>query len=191
MEKIKSIEELREIIKLRESNSLEFKEGLNDIKEESCSFLNLFGGRILIGVKDNGEIKGYSMKNENIEISRIQDSFNSIKPRIFGIEIYFVENVLVIDIPKGIEKPYYVSGKCYIREGKNKQLLISQKEVAAYFNLNNKRKNFDEEINNKFNIDENFNFKMLNAFINLTNINVDKKNQKMEENKLCIIQKKY
>ena len=178
MEKIKSMKGLRELINLRESSSLEFKEGLNDIKEETCSFLNLYGGRILIGVKDNGEIKGYSMKNENIEISRIQDSFNSIKPKTFGIEIYFVENVLVIDIPKGIEKPYYVSGKCYIREGKNKQLLKSQKEVANYFNLNNKRKNFDEEINKRFNIDEDFNFKMLNTFINLTNINVDRKKSK-------------
>ena len=59
MKKINTVEDLKSEIRLNESSTLEFKEGLTDIKEEVCAFLNLFGGKILIGVDNSGDIKGF------------------------------------------------------------------------------------------------------------------------------------
>ena len=56
------ISQLKAIIKRGESEVLEFKTsvaGLHPAMQTTCAFLNSeVGGTVLIGVKDNGEIKG-------------------------------------------------------------------------------------------------------------------------------------
>ena len=53
---------LKEKISLGESVSLEFKKCSNgihsDVYETVCSFLNRFGGEILLGVEDDGTVIG-------------------------------------------------------------------------------------------------------------------------------------
>ncbi len=56
------IVELLQILKTGESTTVEFKEALNkDIAKSVCSFANTKGGRIFIGVKNDGTPVGVQM----------------------------------------------------------------------------------------------------------------------------------
>ena len=161
MERLRNIRDIEKEIELGESSSLDFKEKIsNKIVKDMCAFLNFRGGRLLVGVSDKGEIVGVEMDNKTK--SALQDIFGKIEPKGSRAEIYKVKNVIVIDIPRGEEKPYMASGNCYIREGANSQKLKSHDEIKRYFNMKNDEINFDEKINDKFNVKEHFN---KNAFL--------------------------
>ena len=98
-----------------------------DIKKEIIAFANTNGGKIYIGIDDNGNIIG---------IDNIDDNFQSltgminegIKPSLIKYtqiktEKYDNKDVIVIDIQSGPNKPYYLSDKglkpsgVYLRHG--------------------------------------------------------------------------
>ena len=161
-------EEIISLIKLNESSNLEFKEKLDlkKLKIEVTSFLNFFGGTILVGVNDFGKVLGIKIENENKIISDLQQSFNSINPKPLNlINIYIKKNLIVIDVLKGDKKYYLCDGVCYIREGKNTQKLVNPNDINRFFNLKN-QKNFDEELNKEFNFENGF---YLNSFIKYVN----------------------
>ncbi len=107
-------EKLKEIIRNGESSTVEFKEMLTDkltLEKEIVAFLNLRGGKILIGVSDDKVIVGVDEKElKNIE-ERIMNKCRSVvKPEIIPIyETVFVNGryVIVLEV-RGIDKPYYV-----------------------------------------------------------------------------------
>ncbi len=114
-----------------ESENVELKSILSeDIKNEICAFLNSEGGTIYIGVDDNGKVIGINESNRDALDSTV---FNWIStafypnPRTLISLSYNEDNVYVIKIKKGIEKPYYLlkyglkpSG-VYIRVGRSKR----------------------------------------------------------------------
>ena len=53
--------ELKLLIKEGEGYKIEFKESLSNIDKEMVAFANSSGGRILLGVTDDGQIKGISV----------------------------------------------------------------------------------------------------------------------------------
>ena len=56
---------LRRLISLGEGQSLEFKQSLpDDLGRELCAFANSAGGKILIGVADDGSIKPLANLNK-------------------------------------------------------------------------------------------------------------------------------
>lgn len=62
-------EELLEQIKIGEGYTLELKETIgNSLGKEICAFANASGGKIILGVKDNGSIVGYKLTNSDIQI---------------------------------------------------------------------------------------------------------------------------
>ena len=100
-------------MKYEESNQVELKLELKDeIKNEIVAFLNTEGGTIYVGVNDNGDVIGFSDTKERDEIDSklsnwIQEAFFPLPSNL--IRYYFnSDNVLVIDIKKGDEKPYYL-----------------------------------------------------------------------------------
>ena len=70
-----TVEHIRKLIKDGEGFTVEFKECKNELTktvfETVCSFSNRYGGYILLGVKDNGEIIGV---NPNV-ITDIKKNF--------------------------------------------------------------------------------------------------------------------
>jgi ATP-dependent DNA helicase RecG len=78
--------ELKQLIQTGEGYHLEFKESLDkSLIEEVCAFANSSGGKVLLGVSDDGEIKG--IKTDNNILSRIQDVVNRLEPKL-NIKIY-------------------------------------------------------------------------------------------------------
>jgi len=84
-------EELSELLKTGEGLTLEFKENVSShLGKEICAFANSKGGRIILGVKDNGNILG--IKTTNALKSQIQTFARNIDP-VFSVETDEVEKV--------------------------------------------------------------------------------------------------
>ncbi|HOQ01172.1 MAG TPA: ATP-binding protein [Acetivibrio clariflavus] len=132
-----NIDEIKKIIKDGENSYIEFKEEnirAKELAEEIVAFSNSEGGIILIGVDDEGNIKGVS--DDKIEETVMNICRNSCIPHIVPFcEIVEIEGkkIAVISVPKGQNKPYYtVDHKYYIRVGTTKRI-ASKEELLRLF----------------------------------------------------------
>lgn len=131
-------EELFERIVKGEDMHTEFKEDLpsnEELAKEIVAFANTDGGQIIIGVSDNGEVIGVSDMDEALR--RIDDvAYNRCEPPITLIsETVKVGDVqvIVINVPKGEQRPYRTSsGFFYIRSG-NRVRQASREELLRLF----------------------------------------------------------
>ncbi len=110
--------ELQALVDQGEGFHLEFKEAINsNLSKEIVAFANAKGGRVLIGVDDDGNIKNKVLGND--DRSKIQDIARECDPSI-DITIGVVDgepNVLVLQVKEGVNKPYRSTGGFYMREG--------------------------------------------------------------------------
>jgi ATP-dependent DNA helicase RecG len=132
-----TIDEIKEIIQNGENSYIEFKEEeikAKELAEEIVAFSNSEGGMILIGVDDEGNIKG--VKDDKIEETVMNICRNNCIPHIIPLyESIEVEGkrIAVITIPKGLNKPYYTADhKYYIRVGTTKRI-ASKEELLRLF----------------------------------------------------------
>ena len=133
--------ELLEIIANGENSGVQFKR--DDIRPEQLAkevvaMANFQGGRVLLGVEDNGEISG--IQRDNLE-EWVMNVFQSkIHPMIlpFYEEVQVEEGVFVavISFPIGISKPYVVrhAGKedIYIRSGSITNLATREQQMRLF-----------------------------------------------------------
>lgn len=133
--------ELQALILQGESEVLDFKETISSsikIAKTMVSFANTKGGRLLVGVRDNGAIRGVNNPEEEIYMLQLAAEHFS-KPEI-AITIEPVETssgklVLKVEIPEGEEKPYYAKGDdhqwwAYVRV-KDQSVLASKTTVEV------------------------------------------------------------
>lgn len=112
----------------RESETVELKEVVvDDIKKEIIAFANCDGGKLYIGVRDDGTVIGLDNADSvSLQISNMVRDV--IKPDITMFLHYetIVENgknVVVVDIQRGTDRPYYLAKKgmrpegVYVRQG--------------------------------------------------------------------------
>lgn len=115
---------LRDLISQGEHQRQDFKFEISDARKIARSlsaFSNTEGGRLLVGVKDNGKIAGVRSEEEIYMIEAAARLY--CKPQVgFNVRNYTVEgkNVLEINVPEGAQKPYYArdddnSYKAYLR----------------------------------------------------------------------------
>ena len=137
---------LRRFILSGESSSLEFKskrkiDDPHGLAAECVGFLNKRGGRILLGVEDNGEIEGFASS----EIEAVNGTLRSIgKDKIIPPVFLDTENVLIEDqvvivltLDEGIDKPYQTAqgGKFYIRTVDGNQHVSHRDELRRLFQI--------------------------------------------------------
>lgn len=107
------------------------RELIDEVKSEIIAFLNSDGGTIYVGVEDDGSIIGIkddsSKDKMDLKLGNwIQEAFF---PKPSGLIQYYFnkDDVLVIEISKGTNKPYYLRDKdpkpsgVYIRVGRSKR----------------------------------------------------------------------
>ena len=130
-------DEIKKIIQNGENSYIEFKEEeikAKELAEEIVAFSNSEGGMILIGVDDEGNIKG--VKDDKIEETVMNICRNNCIPHIIPLyENIEVEGkrIAVITVPKGLNKPYYTADhKYYIRVGTTKRI-ASKEELLRLF----------------------------------------------------------
>ena len=163
-------DKLAELIALGEGTTLEFKRsGVSGLGQEMCAFANSSGGKILLGITDDGDIVGVSGINRLK--SDIQNIARAADPSI-RIEIELLaSSVLCIKIPPQREKPYSFGGRFYFREGANSQKM-SRNEIRKFFDREGFM-HFDKNICHKFSLNIDLDEKTWNLFRTRANIPAD------------------
>lgn len=154
------------LIQEGEHQQQDFKYCINDAKKIAKSlvaFANTDGGRLLIGVKDNGRIAGIKTDEEFYMVESAAKIYS--KPPIsFTTKTWHIEGktVLEIEIGTSLIKPHYAkdeNGKwlAYIR--------IGDENVLAHKIMLNvwKRKNSDKGIHFSYSTDEKFLIELLRS----------------------------
>ena len=105
-----------------ENTTTEFKrEYMDDIKYAVVAFANTDGGKIYIGIDDNGSVQG--IENTDETMLRITNMIrDSIRPDVTMFTECVVENmegkaIVVLTVQRGTARPYYLSGKGIRPEG--------------------------------------------------------------------------
>ena len=132
--------------------------------EEVCAFANSGGGKIILGVTDKWKIKG--INTDNSFGSRIQDTIK-LEPKL-NVKISIVENLIVIEVPEGNEKPYACSKGFFIRIGPNTQKL-TRNEIVTLFQKEG-RIRFDELENKKADMTRDFDETSFQKFLQFASI---------------------
>ena len=152
-----NINELRNLVKSGENETLEFKRKVahpEKIVKEIVAFANTRGGKLLIGVDDNGSLPGLKFVNEE-QFALNQAIQKFIKPKInFILKIIPLnakKSVISYDILESKNKPHYVIedqtqtwGKAYIRV--EDKTIKASKEIREIL----KRKNKDKGVHIRF-----------------------------------------
>jgi len=136
--------ELKAIAAKGEDSRLQFKRDIRNVDTlaaEMVAFANSEGGRILIGVTDAGEIKG----SPRAEIGRINQLISNaasqhvrspISPVTEDIAVARDRLVIVVTIPKGIDRPYFDrKGVIWLKSGSDKRRVNSKEELRRLFQM--------------------------------------------------------
>ena len=181
--------ELKILAKQGEGYTLEFKENLGKkFAIEVVAFANSMGGKILIGVDDDGNIIGTD--TSNTQRANIQNQISQIEPRI-NVKIEIVDNVIVINVPEGDDKPYSASDGYYLRAGAMCQKM-NRNEIREYLEAGGKIQ-FDRMINKKAKYPEDFDENAYKNFLKMSNISETIKREDLLINLNCLekINNKY
>lgn len=175
-------QELETLIKEGEGYTLEFKENLGKkFAVEVVAFANSMGGKILIGVDDEGNIVGTDTSNN--QRANIQNQISQIEPRI-NVKVEVIDNIVVVNVPEGDDKPYSSSEGYYLRAGAMCQKM-NRNEIREYLEDGGKIQ-FDRIINKKAKYPEDFDEETYNKFLKLSNISETLEKEELLTNLNCL-----
>lgn len=115
-------------MKFQESERIEFKSiVVTDLKKEVIAFANCDGGKIYIGIEDNGNVIGVE-DPDNVALQVSNMVRDAIKPDLtmfihYETKEIEAKQIVIIDIQRGTERPYYIAKKglrpegVYVRQG--------------------------------------------------------------------------
>ena len=112
----------------QESETVEFKEVVvDDIKKEIIAFANCDGGKLYIGIRDDGTVAGFDNPDSvSLQVSNMVR--DAIKPDVTMFLHYRTrkedgKEIVEVDIQRGTNRPYYLAKKgmhpegVYVRQG--------------------------------------------------------------------------
>jgi ATP-dependent DNA helicase RecG len=135
---------LKSIASKGEDSQLQFKMDIRNVDAlaaEMVAFSNSEGGRILIGVTDAGELVGVPRKdlgriNQLISNAASQHVRSPISPLTENVVVGKGQIVIVVTVPKGIDKPYFDrSGIIWLKSGSDKRRVNSKEELRRLFQM--------------------------------------------------------
>jgi ATP-dependent DNA helicase RecG len=133
--------EILQILSQGEDSRNQFKKDVHNgdsLAAELVAFSNTLGGRIFVGVNDDGSIAGLTAEC----IRRINQLLSAtasdhVKPSINPIsEIVTIDEkrILVIDVANGVNKPYQdKNGVIWVKNGSDKRKATSREELQRLF----------------------------------------------------------
>jgi ATP-dependent DNA helicase RecG len=112
----------------QEAETIELKSiVVDDIKKEIIAFANCEGGKLYIGVEDDGTVSGLDDPDAaSLQVSNmVRDAIKPDLSMFLHYETLTVEEkrIVVVDIQQGTERPYYIAKKglrpegVYVRQG--------------------------------------------------------------------------
>jgi ATP-dependent DNA helicase RecG len=175
--------ELEIILQEGESYKIEFKESIDKtLVEEVVAFANASGGRIFIGVTDDGNLKGTD--TSNIARSRLQDTLRPIQP-FLAVTIDIIADIFVVTVPDGPEKPYGCSRGFFIRVGPNSQKL-NRNEIIDFIQSEG-RIRFDELVKSEAFLSDYLDREAFNRFVAISGISNVLPEEPMLRNLGCVV----
>lgn len=106
-------EQLELLIQEGEGLAVEFKERFTErIDQDIVAFANTKGGVVLLGVRDDRTVAGETLTNDLK--ARIQSLAQNCSPS-FNFSISQIQDVVIVEVAQGDEKPYSYSSGFYRR----------------------------------------------------------------------------
>jgi len=136
------LKKLKKIVANGEDSQLQFKEDITNADQlaaEMVAFSNAEGGTLLIGIDKKGKIKGLFSKdvervNQLISNTASQNVRSPINVHTKNVSVTARKIVIIITIPKGIDKPYFdKKGIIWFRNGSDKRRINSKEELCRLF----------------------------------------------------------
>ena len=137
--------DLKSQIALGEDSRRQFKQDVTNadaLAAEMAAFANSEGGVILLGVADDASAPGLSLAdvarlNQLISNEASQHVRSPLTVRTENLELDNGRIVIVLTIPKGIDKPYFDrSGVIWLKSGADKRRVLKRYNAAfdeAYY----------------------------------------------------------
>jgi len=183
MEDQSNVEDIGRIVAAGEGYTVDFKKAPNkDIAKDACAFANASGGRIFIGITDDGRIVGTDTSNR--ARSKILDAINNIDPRP-KVSIDVFDNLIVVNVPEGKDKPYMCANGFYLRIGPNSQKL--DREGIYEFMIDEGLIIYDTMIRDGYFVKDNFDEKAYKKFIRKAMINSDLPHEQVLQTIKCAV----
>jgi len=139
-----NLKALKTLIKKGEDSSCQFKANIRNtdsLASEMAAFANSDGGSILIGVHDDGSTPGLSKKdvariNQMISNAASQHVKSPLHVRTENVALDTGRIVIVLMIPKGLDKPYFdKNGVIWLKCGADKRRINSKEELRRLFQM--------------------------------------------------------
>ena len=125
-------DDLATLIQKGESAALEFKECLSvSFAQELVALANTVGGKMLLGVRDDGTVTGIQGSN-NVR-ARIQDIARNCDPPV-QVQVEPVGKVIAVHVKESDSKPVQCSDGFFTRQGAVTRKL-SRDEIRDVFRL--------------------------------------------------------
>jgi len=138
----RDVQDLFEQIARGEDSARQFKVDVKNpesLAAEMVAFANADGGRILIGVADDGTATGLAasdVRRINQLIGNVASQFvrSPIEVRTENVALDTGRVIIVLDVPKGIDKPYFdKNGVIWLKNGADKRRINSREELRRFF----------------------------------------------------------
>ncbi|MBU1398949.1 MAG: ATP-binding protein, partial [Proteobacteria bacterium] len=137
-------EQLFSLISLGEDSTCQFKTDVKNsdsLASEMAAFANSEGGTIFIGVADDGSVPGLNRE----DVGRINQLISNAASHLVrspltvqtrNVQISRGRIVIVLAVPKGIDKPYFdKNGVIWLKCGADKRRINSKEELRRLFQL--------------------------------------------------------
>jgi len=133
--------ELIDLLSRGEDSRQQFKTDMNNgdaLAAEIVAFSNTAGGRIFIGVNDDGSVRGLS----GADVARLNQLISNVASQVVRPAVNpLTENVphpngtvMVVSIAEGVNKPYMdKNGTIWVKNGSDKRRATSREELQRLF----------------------------------------------------------
>lgn len=133
--------ELIDLLSRGEDSRQQFKTDMNNadaLAAEIVAFSNTAGGRIFIGVNDDGSVRGLS----GADVARLNQLISNVASQVVRPAVNpLTENaphpngtVMVVSIAEGVNKPYMdKNGTIWVKNGSDKRRATSREEMQRLF----------------------------------------------------------
>ncbi len=134
-------ESIERIVQQGESETLEFKlevgKNHRELVETMVAFANSRGGAILLGVDDDGEIKGIP----DSELQKIEEKITNITREFCDPTVQFKttrlliqeRNIVVVEVPEGSAKPHWLKNRGPMTRSGSTDRVMSRFEAEQAF----------------------------------------------------------
>ena len=154
-----NIDQLKQLVNKGESDHVEFKLSTSQLKaamETACAFLNLKGGVIIFGVKNNGTLVGQNVSDSTKQ--EIANELRKIEPQA-AVDIHYLplgddKQIILLEVPEGKHVPYTYDGRAFERTTSTTSRMTQHHLEQMIIKRNYLNHDWVEQLTDEYTIDD-------------------------------------